>query len=629
MTDDPVTPFATFVGERRPALLRTALLLTGDRASAETLVQQALARARRRWGRRGAGDDPHTAVLQSMVAAVTRRGAGLLRAEQVLESGSAAAPAWQHRELARALRELPPRTRAVAVLRWHEDRDVAAIARLLGCSPDSVAADAADALRRLAAALPVGYQRDAGEAGDEDRVGQALARLAADPGPWQLDDAEAVADVAARRRTARRRVVAGVLAAACAVGVGVPLARTLPDPAPPPATPAAPGPSLDRPPPIAPRSTPVLTGPTRGSLAGDPVFLDSVRQVDWGGLTPPPPHRRQVVYAGDTPAGRAVLVTGVVDEDFRGVWLTGPVGAAAEALVASLPVDLGLDRPASLVVGGPGPASLLVVAARDDRIEVSDRLRIGPRGTVGRTYEAVDAPDGVAVVPVVTTARGTAVSVRVLAEGEVVHRSGADWPGAGSPGPVPLPAADPLRPATVLPDDGLVATALTTLAVPLGVEPDALEAELVWSGALPDGRPGTVAVLLARSPGGALLVSTWLRAGAQVVPCGVATPPGNADVARLTVARICDVASGPPARAGRGRWLVVSAPPAGVSAEVLDGQGRPVGRVPLTGGGAVVAVPGGARAVRVLDAAGQLVTGAPVAPAAVEPFGDFGSGSGR
>jgi hypothetical protein len=530
----------------------------------------------------------------------------------------------RHQEPARVLRELPPRTRAVTVLRWHEGLSDAEAARLLGRPVPAVAADAADGLTRLAAALPgPGYARV--PASDEDRVRAELARLAAVPGTWQLDTAAAVADVAGRRRGTSRRLAGAVVAAACVAAVAVPLARALPDPAP-----AAAGPvtALDRPPPIAPRSVPVLAGPTRGSLADDPVFLGTVRQVDWGALVAPPPYRRAVVFAGDTPDGRAVLVTGTVDEDFRGIWLTGPVGAAPADLVPHLPLDLGRDRPSSLVLGGPGPATLVVVAGPDDRIEVSDRLKVGPRGTVARTYEAVAAPGGVAVVPVTTTEQGTAVSVRVTREDQVVHRGGVDWPGAGGAGAAPLPAPDPLRPATVVPDDALVAAALTALAVPLAVEPAALEARLLWSGALPGDRPGTVAVLLARSPGGAFLVGVWARGGSRTVPCGVATPPGDTDVARLTVARVCDVPAGPGDPAA-GRWLVVSVPPAGVAAEVLDDRGRPLTTVALAGGGAVVPLPEGADSIRVLDAAGAPVTGAPVSPTAPEAFGDYGTGTAR
>ena len=65
--DAEVDGFAQFVVARERALQRTAVLLTGDWALAEDLVQTALARAWPRWGRVSRRDDPELYVRRVMV----------------------------------------------------------------------------------------------------------------------------------------------------------------------------------------------------------------------------------------------------------------------------------------------------------------------------------------------------------------------------------------------------------------------------------------------------------------------------------------------------------------------------------------------------------------------------------
>jgi DNA-directed RNA polymerase specialized sigma24 family protein len=616
--DDDQDGFARFVVDRRPALLATALLLTGDRTPAEELVQRALGRAR-------GSATPDDAALRALVRGATSRWTRLTRSEQVIEAmpdpAAATAPG-----LGAALRELPPRTRAVVVLRWHAHLPDARIAELLGCPVETVAAEAATGLATLAPALaPGAYERAAAEAPLPQRLTAGLTTLAAAAGRWRLTAADAVADVGARRSGAHRRLAVGAVAAAAVVAVAVPLAHWAPD-APPAAAPV-PTPVSTPAAPATVRSVPVLAGPTRGSLAGDPAFLDALHTVGWGAQEPPPPDQRTVVFAGDTPNGRVALVVGTVLEDFRGVWLTGPVGAPAADLVPHLPRQLGEDRPLTLLLGGPGDASLVVVAAPGDQIAVSDRLMTGPRGTVGRDYPIVPAPDGVAVVPARTTTLGPSLSVEVTREGRQVYRSAADW--LGSPASTPLPPLTALRPGGV-PDPHVVDAAVTDLALPLGVEPDSLQPDVLWSADFQLSRgTGSVVVLVGYSPGGALVVTTWAGGIGGAVSCGTQTPPGTTEVAGLTVARVCDVALPGLGQTDDGRWLVVSAPPEAASAELLDGRGRVLGPLPLTDGGAVVNVPDGARTVRTLDAEGQPLRETPIAPTPTEPFGDFGSGPER
>ncbi|SES81977.1 hypothetical protein [Geodermatophilus poikilotrophus] len=452
------------------------------------------------------------------------------------------------------------------------------------------------------------------------------------PAHWRLDADAAATDALGRARRQRRVRTAG-LAAAAAATVAV-AALVVPQPGPEPRDAGgAPQPAAD---------VPVLTEPTRGTLAGDTAFVEAARRADWGPLTPPPVEERRVVLATDTPDGRVVLLAGTVDEDVRGVWLTGPVGAPPEQLTRSVPQDLGPYRPASLLVGGPGPATLVVVTAPGDEVEVSPRLQVGPRGTVDRSYEPVPADGGLAVTGVRTTTAGAGTSVRVLRDGQPVYRAGVTAPslptGAapGLPaGPAEVPPLEPLRPASARPAERLVTEALTDIAVPLGAEPADLQPQLLWAGTLPMPEvPGSAAVVVGRSPGGGLVVTTWAgQLGAtgagRTVPCGVHTPPGTTDVAGLVVARVCDLSSPESEPSDAGRWLVVTAPAPAAAAAVLDEHGGLLATVPLPDGGGVALLPTGARDVRTLDAAGRALTEVPVSAIATEPFGDYGSGEVR
>jgi DNA-directed RNA polymerase specialized sigma24 family protein len=616
------TSFEEFVAARRPELLRTALLLTGDRAGAEELVQRSLTRTRRRWARTA---DPLATARAALVSGRP------VRAEQVIETlpdPSAAGPD----PLARALRDLPPRTRAATVLSALDGLTPTQLSPLLGCSPETAAQEADRGTAALQSALaPDLYARPQPGADDPGRrLRDQLTRLATAPGPWQLDAGEAATDVRHRRRRSRWQVAAAAaLAVLCVGGAGVQLTRSPAEPAAPPSAPA-PTPS-GRPAPAAPLggnpAIPVLTGPTRGSLAGDAPFLDAVRSVGWGGQAPPPVADREVVFAGDTPGGRVVLVVGETEGDFRGTWLTGPAGASAAELAPRYDRTLGRTRPATLLLGGPGDATLVVVAGRADAIELSDRLMVGPRGTVGRDYRPVEATEGAAVVPVRTTQAGPALSVRVLRDGQVVHRSGVEDPRPRSVPPLELAA---LRPTAEPPDPAVLGAAVTQLAAPLGVEAAEAEPELLWSGPLPSNRRrGSVAVVVAHSPGGALVVGTVAGRPGAVQSCGTSTPPGATDVATLTVVRACDVVQPGLGGSEDARWLVVTAPADAASAELLDDAGQVLGPLPLTDGGAVVPLPAGVAGVRTLDAAGQPLRDTALPPQPTEPFGDYGSGVQR
>jgi RNA polymerase sigma-70 factor (sigma-E family) len=150
--------FEAFVAARSDDLLRFARLLTRDRGHAEDLLQTALVKAYRRWNRIAA-DDPYPYVRKALVtsAASWRR----LRTTQEIVSLPPHDPAgpdttdhFADRELmADALATLPPRMRAVLVLRYGEDLSEAVTAEALGCSVSTVKSQTARGLARLRAHL--------------------------------------------------------------------------------------------------------------------------------------------------------------------------------------------------------------------------------------------------------------------------------------------------------------------------------------------------------------------------------------------------------------------------------------------------------------------------------------------
>lgn len=143
---------------RSGSLLRTALLLTGqNRAEAEDLLQLALERAYRHWARVQATSEPERYVRRILANASADRWRRLARRpEQPLPPGDASlctpdlsVEVAQRDFLLRALAQLPPRQRAVMVLRFYDDMTEAEIADVLGCSLGTVKSQIARALARL------------------------------------------------------------------------------------------------------------------------------------------------------------------------------------------------------------------------------------------------------------------------------------------------------------------------------------------------------------------------------------------------------------------------------------------------------------------------------------------------
>lgn len=149
--------FREFVAVRQQHLLRAAWLLTGEWASAEDLVQTALARAWPHWGRvmRSGGAEAYvrTIVLNDFRRGWRRRWRGELPTEVLPDRHTGPSDVDEQMGLRRALAELPPRQRAVVVLRFFEQLSVAETAVTLKISDGTVKSQTSKALAHLRASV--------------------------------------------------------------------------------------------------------------------------------------------------------------------------------------------------------------------------------------------------------------------------------------------------------------------------------------------------------------------------------------------------------------------------------------------------------------------------------------------
>ncbi len=154
--DDREEAFDDYVLSRKAALLRTAYLLCGDLATAEDLVQDALAKLYLSWHRvrrRQSIDGYVRRILVNEHHSLWRR--GWKRREVATEE----LPDARHhdslpepdveRRLWALVSTLPPRQRAVVVLRYYEDLTEQEIAATLGVTIGTVKSQASKALSQL------------------------------------------------------------------------------------------------------------------------------------------------------------------------------------------------------------------------------------------------------------------------------------------------------------------------------------------------------------------------------------------------------------------------------------------------------------------------------------------------
>ena len=148
--------FANLVRSEGDRAFRLAVLLTGDVTAGQDLLQTVHEQIYRHYRKHGEPESPSHYLRAALIkAAVRSRRLESRRLETLVseppEIGGLSA---ESRVLARlyllpALRRLPPRQRAVIVLRYFADMTEADTAQALGCSIGTVKTQAHRALRRL------------------------------------------------------------------------------------------------------------------------------------------------------------------------------------------------------------------------------------------------------------------------------------------------------------------------------------------------------------------------------------------------------------------------------------------------------------------------------------------------
>jgi len=165
MRDEDQRALEQFVAERGDRLLRTAALLAGSRDAGEDLLQSALERLLR--NRRRIDGDPEAYVRRTLynLAVDGWRRQRLWQRKAVLTDPGPPADLTSAVDLRdaviRMLAQVPPRQRAILVLRYFEELSEAETAQALGCSVGAVKSATSRGLARLRESTASGNKLEA------------------------------------------------------------------------------------------------------------------------------------------------------------------------------------------------------------------------------------------------------------------------------------------------------------------------------------------------------------------------------------------------------------------------------------------------------------------------------------
>ncbi|MBM9435653.1 SigE family RNA polymerase sigma factor [Streptomyces bryophytorum] len=157
-TSASTTQFTAYVRTKGPTLLRTARSLTPNPADAEDLLQTALTKTYLAWDR----IDDHRAVdgyvrrtlVNTRTSQWRKRKVDEFSTDELPEPAPVGAPDLTEQQaqrdaLLRAISRLPPRQRAMVVLRYYEDMSEAQTAETMGVSIGTVKSAVSRALGKL------------------------------------------------------------------------------------------------------------------------------------------------------------------------------------------------------------------------------------------------------------------------------------------------------------------------------------------------------------------------------------------------------------------------------------------------------------------------------------------------
>ncbi|MFG3710715.1 SigE family RNA polymerase sigma factor [Micromonospora sp. NPDC047730] len=152
--------YEEFADSRLAALLRYAVMLTGDPHQAQDLVQDTMVRVQLNWRRVARADSPERYVRRMLTNQYVdwRRGSWMRRVLLRAEPDDAVPVPADHAQhtvdrdqVWSWLSGLPRRQRATLVLRYYEDLPDAEIADILGCAVGTVRSSISRALATLRA----------------------------------------------------------------------------------------------------------------------------------------------------------------------------------------------------------------------------------------------------------------------------------------------------------------------------------------------------------------------------------------------------------------------------------------------------------------------------------------------